>query len=160
VQWYINVLRVVKGKMLCLINCPTSSSRRVYGPQHTCLLSNRVAGYKSYFVKLSFPRLPMRSASPTTVLSTKRCHRGGLCQAICISLKQKRYLFVRDDYICLLLELYKTGNTATSHPTNLFKLSGNLVFSCCKVPYNNFSMIGDKVNVSIRRLAARSISTS
>jgi hypothetical protein len=52
--------------------------------QHTCLVLNRVAGYKSYLVKLSFPRLLIRSASPTTVLSTKRCHRGGLCQAICI----------------------------------------------------------------------------
>jgi hypothetical protein len=151
---------VVKRKISCLMNCPTSSFQRVYGLQHTCLVFNRVAGYKSYLVKLSFPRLLIRSASPATVLSTKRCHRGGLCQAIYTSLKQKRYLSVQYDYNCLLLELYKTGNTATFHPINLFKLSGSLVFSCCKVPYNNFSVIGDKVNVSINKLAARSISTS
>lgn len=54
---------VVKRKISCLMNCPTSSSQRVYGLQHTCLVFNRVAGYKSYLVKLSFPRLLIRSAS-------------------------------------------------------------------------------------------------
>lgn len=60
----------------------------------------------------------------------------------------------------MLLELSKTGKTATSHPMKLFKLSGSFEFSCCKIWYNKFSIIGDRVNVSTKRLAARSISTS
>jgi len=37
------------------------------------------------------------------------------------------------DHVSPLLELYKTGNTATSHPMKLLKLSGSLEFSRCRI---------------------------